>query len=283
MFIATATSRIVGGLASGLAGLASNIYVLLWDTSLAILNLFAFNRKVGHVILQGNPGYGGKWPVYIAPQEGDSRSCCPALNAMANHGILPRDGKNIPYTVMSAKIQQTFNFAPSFCYFVPKFLADMLSRDYYNDTISLSDLNVHNGIEHDASLLRHDVYHQPDQGKPAIDLIDGLLKCATGPNNTLTVHDMSVYSSKRRRDARANNPQFSLSTFHKVFGSSNSSTLLLFFGGRVSDLEVFLKEERFPEGWEPSVRSPWGLTMATFQGTVLAVELGIDESKGVKL
>ena len=55
---------------------------------------------------------------------------------------------------MSTAIRNTYNFAPSFCYFVPKYMADLLTRDYNKDTIDLSDIDVHNGIEHDGSLFR---------------------------------------------------------------------------------------------------------------------------------
>lgn len=51
----------------------------------------------------------------------------------------------------------------------------------------------------------------------------------------------------------------------------------------MDDLKVILKEERLPEGWESRVRNPFGLTLAAFNSTVLGVELGIDESTGVKL
>ena len=51
------------------------------------------------------------------------------------------------------------------------------------------------------------------------------------------------------------------------------------FGGRVSDLESILIDECLPEGWESRVRKPFGLTIASFQPTVLRVEFGIDESK----
>jgi len=257
-------------------------YVLSWDFLLFLINVVAFKRKPGRVIAQGSPGYGGKWPQFIPPKDTDSRSCCPALNALANHGILPRDGRDIPYTVMSKTVRDVYNFSPSFSYFVPWFTANLLTRSYSRDTFDLSDLNVHNGIEHDASLLRHDIFHQPDQSKPALDLIDELLSSATGPNNTITPHDLSVFSSKRRREARANNGQFTLSTFSKIFGSSNSSTLLTIFGGRVDDLTVVLKEERLPDNWEPRIRNPFGLTIAAFNRTVFRVELGIDESTGDK-
>lgn len=51
------------------------------------------------------------------------------------------------------------------------------------------------------------------------------------------------------------------------------------YGGRVADLEPILIEERIPEGWESRVRKPMGLTVATFNKTVLKVEMGISEKK----
>lgn len=35
----------------------------------------------------------------------DSRSPCPALNVLANHGYLPRDGKNIPADLLQRVVQ----------------------------------------------------------------------------------------------------------------------------------------------------------------------------------
>ena len=76
----------MGGIGGFFASLANNIFVFSWDFALFVLNLASFKRKVGKVTLEGNPGFGGKWPEYIPPTETDSRSACPALNAMANHG-----------------------------------------------------------------------------------------------------------------------------------------------------------------------------------------------------
>lgn len=47
----------------------------------------------------------------------------------------------------------------------------------------------------------------------------------------------------------------------------------------MKDLESILIEERLPEGWESRILRRMGLTMATFNFTVLKVERGIDESK----
>ncbi|PSR75694.1 hypothetical protein PHLCEN_2v8985 [Hermanssonia centrifuga] len=118
---------------------------------------------------------------------------------------------------------------------------------------------------------------QPDQGKPAIHLIRELLSCGSGPNGDLTPIDLSRFSGKRRAESKKSNPQFSLSTFHKLFGSSNSSTLLTIFGGRLKDITPFLLEERLPEGWQPRIVHPMGLTMTEFNKTAFQVELGIKE------
>lgn len=74
------------------------------------------------------------------------------LNALANHGILPHDGKNITFKDLNAKVRQSFNFAPSFCFFTPKFAAGFLNKSYFHDSFDLADLAKHSddAIEHDA-------------------------------------------------------------------------------------------------------------------------------------
>jgi len=205
------------------------------------------------------------------------------LNAMANHGILPHDGKNISFRELNTKIRHTFNFAASFCFFVPKFAADFLNRSYRNDHFDLAELSLHGAIEHDASLTREDAALVPDQGKPDLKLVNDLLKEATGtmPDGSprLTIPDLSRALSKRRVDARRTNKDYTEDFFHNAFGSSNSSTMLTLFGGSISDLTPMLTEERFAENWEPRVRSRFGLTMAKFNGTVIPVELGVNTKK----
>ncbi|KAJ7911850.1 Chloroperoxidase [Mycena leptocephala] len=266
---------------SGAGKALQNIYIFTWDAWLTVVNLFRPNLKIGTVVPQGSPGAGGKWPEFVPPKEGDSRSCCPALNALANHGILPHDGRNIKFTEMTAAVRTSFNFAQTFCIFVPTFMAGVLLKNYKTDSCDLADVSLHNGIEHDASLTRQDYKYDPDQGKPYLPFIEDLLASATGKdqdgNRILTEADLSRYSGKRRAEARATNPDFTLDKFHKLFGSSNSSTLLTIFGGKVADLEPFLTEERIPEGWEPRVRGRKGLTFLTFNRTVLKVEGAIKE------
>jgi hypothetical protein len=205
------------------------------DVGVAIYNTFTPSLPKGSVIPAGRPGHGGIWPPYEPPKEGYSRSPCPALNALANHGILPRDGKNIRFTEMSRKIHETYNFANTvrvyshlspylltvdqFCFVVPYYCANMLGRDYHRDTFNLADLALHNGIEHDASLCRVDTALCPNQADIHQPYIERLLASASGPNETLTRADVARQLSIRRAESRVENPEFSLALIHKAFGS----------------------------------------------------------------
>ncbi|EJF56466.1 chloroperoxidase-like protein [Dichomitus squalens LYAD-421 SS1] len=272
-----ALKRLSTGLASGLGGILVNGVLFPIDFFLFLFNLLTPDHKAGRLIPEGHPGFGGKWPEYSPPQEGDSRCSCPALNAMANHGILPRSGRNITFRDLSRLVQETYNFAPTFCFFVPNYAANMLNRSYWKDSFDLSDIDAHNCIEHDASLMRVDAAEDPDQGKIAHGLVERVLAAGTGKNGNLTKKDLSRLLGQRRVEAKRNNPKFSLAFIHRIFGASNASTLLTIFGGRIEDLRPFLREERLPDGWEPRVRHRMGLTMLEFNLTVTPVELGIKE------
>jgi hypothetical protein len=208
--------------------------VFLVDNVLVILNLIMPKLKPGEVVPKGSPGYHRTWPEYVPPKEGDSRSACPILNAMANHGILPHDGKNITFRELNSTVRTTTNFAASFCFFVPYFSAGFLNKSYWNDRFDLEDLSLHSekAIEHDGSLTRQDKALVPDQGKPDLQLVHDLLQEATGkmPDGSprLTSPDLSRALSKRRADAQKTNSQYTQSFFHKVFGSSKYALSYLY-------------------------------------------------------
>ncbi|PFH51179.1 hypothetical protein AMATHDRAFT_3310 [Amanita thiersii Skay4041] len=253
--------------------------VFIWDAGIAFMNIITPKRKSGHIISNHEPGSEGEWPKYMPPTETDSRSACPALNALANHGILPRDGRNISFPELNHAIRVTYNLAPSFSYLLPKFGARVLNKRYSKDKVDLADFNLHNGIEHDASLTRDDSIQQVDQGKPSLSLVKGLLSSATGNDKDgdviLTAKDIARYSSKRRQDSMASNKSYSLSFLHKIFGSANSSLLLTVFGGVTSDLEPFLIEERLLDGWETQRRERFGHTLFSLNKTTHSIEAGI--------
>jgi len=319
VFIITALRRIGRGTFAKLFDGIFFLGLLGWDFSLVLINLITFKRKVGRVTPKGQPGEGGVWPEYIPPKEGDSRCSCPALNALANHGIIPRDGRDISFRDLSAHVRSTYNFSPTFSLYVPRYIAKILGRSYRNGRFNLSDIDVHNGIEHDASLVRRDAAEQFHQGMPDPGLVAALIRSATGPpptsfedqqhtttpsqdplppnkspyfhvaahvakatsdldlNRTLTSSDLTRRLGERRREAQQSNSQYSQNQTQKIFGSSNASTLLTTFGGRLSDIYPFLTEERLPDGWESRIRDQMGLTIFSFNRTVYGVEFGIKE------
>ena len=64
---------------------------------------------------------------------------------------------------------------------------------------------------------------------------------------------------------------------HSCLAAISASTLVMIFGGRLSDIYTFMAEERIPNGWESRVRDQMGLTFFSLNRTVIGVELGIKE------
>jgi len=250
------------------------------DFVYTILALVLPYRPVGAVIPAGRPGFGGLWPQYGRPIEGDSRSPCPGLNALANHGILPRNGKKITYKEMSEACQHAYNLSPS--------LADQLTASAYmvdqgRGFIDLMDLNALQVVQHDASFTRPDIAFCPDQSFPHADLVEYMLSHSTN-GKTMSLEDFCYFSGLRRAECKASNGEYSLtySFFHKFFGSGNAAFMYSLFGGDVKDLRVWLTEERFPDKWEPKVRWSYGHTIVFAQKTTIEVEFNTHENQKLR-
>jgi hypothetical protein len=269
------------GFSSGVSNFFYDVKITSWDVILTLLNLVGSKRRIGDVTPEGHPGYGGHWPEFRPPQETDSRCSCPGLNALANHGIISRSGRAISFVDLDRHVRATYNISSTLSSFVPHYAARMLKKSFNNDTFDLEELDVHNGIEHDASLLRLDAAFQPNQSTKHVPYIEELLTSASGKdkdgNDVITVKDLSKLLGKRRAVSRAVNKEFQLKPFHKLFGCANASLLLSTMGGRVDDLHSFLLDERLPEGWESRVRQSRGLTLVNFNKLALTIECGVRE------
>lgn len=239
--------------------------ITAWDFVLFLINVLSPPRKLGSI---GHRDSQGLWPEFIAPGPKDSRAPCPGLNAMANHGILPHDGKNITMAELEKALQTTFNFSPS----LTKATAGSIAKTFGRNAIDLGDLSYHNIIEHDASFLRWDAAQEPNQGNPSLhgELINKLLRDATGPRSAehpqgyITPNDLSISLTQRRKDCRKENPWYSLSFAQKFFAASNATLVIEAFGGDVADARTIFLEERFPQGWETKMRQRMGFTQFEF-------------------
>jgi len=95
----------------------------------------------------------------------------------------------------------------------------------------------------------------------------------------LTAKDLSAALSQRFADSKANNPNFTTSFLHRMFGAGNASFLLTLFGGSVAPIRTLLLEERIEDGWVPANASRFGVTLAAFNNTAIKVALGRKRSR----
>ncbi|ETS82553.1 hypothetical protein PFICI_04429 [Pestalotiopsis fici W106-1] len=100
---------------------------------------------------------------FVAPKADDSRSPCPGLNALANHGFLPRSGKNIDLIMVQTAAAEAHNFRTDVLTTAFQQAVDFkLSTTGNYSTINLEDLKKHDTIEIDGSLSRNDFYFGDD-------------------------------------------------------------------------------------------------------------------------
>lgn len=140
-------------------------------------------------------------------------------------------------------MQSTYNFAPTYCWYLPNYAANFMKKKYNTDTFDLKDMDLHNKIEHDGSLIRafvsiplrarrllilfggvgEDTHFEPDQSKIATHLIEELLNSASGKdaqgNPVLTSSDLGKALGQRMADSKAGNPEFTTSLLHRLFGA----------------------------------------------------------------
>ncbi|KAJ6103508.1 hypothetical protein N7486_005935 [Penicillium sp. IBT 16267x] len=274
------------GLLRGLISLIITLLTLglftIWlqtrDLFILLANLFSPSRRVGSVVALGNPGHGSTWPKYIPPVKGiDSRSPCPGLNTLANHEILPHDGRNLTYKQISRAIQHAYNLSPTLA---EQLTSSAVLLDQGRGHINLHDLNALNIVQHDASFTRPDIAFCPDQSFPHPQMVEMLLDHATN-NEFLSINDLVYYSGLRRAKSKRSNGQYSLtwSFLHKYLGSGSCALIYSIFGGDVEDLRIWLNEERFPDGWEPRNREAHGLTIAQASAITLTIEFNINEKQ----
>ncbi|KAJ7575701.1 Chloroperoxidase [Mycena floridula] len=194
---------------------------------------------------------------WIAPKATDLRSPCPALNTLANHGFLPRDGKGLtPDSVIKAS-GDGFNVQPDLLFLAARL---GLTTSTALDTFTLDDIKLYNSIEHDASLSRGDfalgdnlhfnetIYQTLANSNPGVDFFN-----ATSAGQV---------QKQRLADSQATNPKLINTSKEFSLRTGQSALYLSIMGDPTTGVapknfvNIFFREERMPieEGWKrPSV------------------------------
>ncbi|KAH9900008.1 Cloroperoxidase [Cubamyces lactineus] len=200
---------------------------------------------------------------YCPANPGDSRSPCPALNALANHGYLPHDGRNLTASQLAHAIQEVYGLSPVFATFLAY---GGVARCGTHGKLDLHELAAHNVVEHDGSLVHADAGKGEKYAPTNVDpvLLRQLLD--TSPKDYLSLKDLTQAQVTRQA---ASPPLHSLQSLvskgeldliMEVFGvrgSEGASQSLIpdeALGDELvvpkSFLEQWLGQEKLPDGWQ---------------------------------
>ncbi|KAI0300583.1 Chloroperoxidase [Multifurca ochricompacta] len=185
-------------------------------------------------------------------QPGDVRSPCPALNTLANHGYLPRDGKQLTPAIMIQALQEGYGLSTPLAYLLVYGGTALLGQA---GAFGLDDLARHNRIEHDASLVHNDT---PDRDEyapisPDAKLVGEFLHRAED-GQIMTVEDVARARVERESQCPV------LNGLHAEIARGEMAIALGLFSQTNSDqqgipldmLRIWLSEERLPDGWKPT-------------------------------
>ncbi|KAI0975591.1 putative chloroperoxidase [Xylaria arbuscula] len=196
---------------------------------------------------------------YVKPKSTDSRSPCPMLNTLANHGYLPHDGRNITTQDIGDAIFEATNWSADFGIFP----ATAALKNLNVTSIKLSDLNSTPGGEHPGSLTRKDA-SSGDSNTIDPTRVEQLL--TDSKTNYLTVD--SVAKTRNRLDKSSAPP---LTTSQLGVAQGEAALMLLLMRDTYVSLQnseknattlrapkdrskVWLLDEKFPtaQGWLPA-------------------------------
>jgi hypothetical protein len=213
---------------------------------------------------------------YVLPDftNGDQRGPCPAINTLANHGFINRNGKGVLMVDLLKALSEVYDIheqtlingpgvvgalAFGLTTLIPGRVAGSTAiEDHFLD---LSNLFLRPGkLEHDASLARTDSFFcDNEKSLLANDArIDGLLAMA-GDKSFLDRDDIAAYRRNRILDTKIFNNDTMSSTFPVILGMTIESMLLMIVGqderlDRIDKktLEQWLRNETIPDGYAPT-------------------------------
>ncbi|KAK6000392.1 hypothetical protein QM012_003638 [Aureobasidium pullulans] len=172
------------------------------------------------------------------------RGPCPGLNALANQGYLPRNGKNITLPQVEEALRTALHMDKALATAITKPLRSLVRKD---GTFDLVLMRQHNVIEHDASFTRFD-FREGDNYNFQPTLFRKMLNDANGgPVTVSSLARTYVRRNKESRDAGAPALPWNLWFVNLLQSVSLMNTAKM--GGELSKemMTTFYEQERFPD------------------------------------
>ncbi|TFK53277.1 Cloroperoxidase [Heliocybe sulcata] len=197
---------------------------------------------------------------YIPPGPNDYRSPCPALNTLANHGYLPRDGRNLRARVLIKALQEGYNLTYPLAAFLTYGGFILLGQFAH---VSLLDLCRHNAVEHNASLAHADAASGSEYA-PNVSQPGYMQALETDSSDGAHLTNFDVAKARVRREEQSGD----MDGVHAEIARGEMALVLRIFGGPeekipLEDLRCWLMEERFPAGWKADHRQTLLQTVRT--------------------
>ncbi|KAF9567665.1 Cloroperoxidase [Agrocybe pediades] len=206
---------------------------------------------------------------FCPAQEGDSRSACPALNSLANHGYIARDGKNLAASDIIQGLKECYRLSAPLAYFLTYAGFTLLRK--VGKRIALYEISKHGLVEHNASLVHHDTPEGQTYAPVEIDLglADALYadvqpgvkeieaRSSSGVQGELRflMNDEDVARARIRRERECG----PISAFQQEIARGEMAIILGVWevktrrktGIPMEYFQVWIEEERLPDGWRP--------------------------------
>ncbi|KAM0338179.1 hypothetical protein ACHAPU_011429 [Fusarium lateritium] len=188
-----------------------------------------------------------------APTSSDRRSPCPMLNAVTNHGYLPRNGLNISLDDLIVAFTDVVNLDPA----ATTLVGSKALKTGDGVTFNLDDLKMHGVLEHDGSLSRADTY-----SGDASSFNETIWKQTSSHFNesTISIQTAAIARKERLSAAAAANPEFDLPAAQVQISLIETALYLSVFGNTDNGnantqwVKTLFEHERLPyeEGFKRS-------------------------------
>ncbi|THV85047.1 Cloroperoxidase [Aureobasidium pullulans] len=214
------------------------MYLGLWDCLKGFLTFDVSRRDVNGLINSKGGDY------YYTRGNIANRGPCPGLNALANQGYLPRDGKNITLPQVEEALRISLHMEKALASSITRPLRPLLRKD---GTFDLVLMRQHNVIEHDASFTRLD-FREGDNYNFQPRLFRAMLDDAG--NGPITISSLAKTYIRRNKESRAAGaPALPWNLWFVNLLQSVSLMNTAKMGGKLDRevLRAFYEEERFSE------------------------------------
>jgi len=180
---------------------------------------------------------------YTAPNDGDDRSPCPALNTLANHGFIPRTGRGLTAPILISGLQEAYGLSFPLAAFLTYGGIVLLGQvvgfgaDPRRDGVgfSLKDLARHDRIEHDASIthpntLAGDEYAPSKQDAALLAAFAEDARPAPGPSREKGLLSYGPEDIARARVRREAQPGTRIDAVHQEVARGEIALVFSIFG-----------------------------------------------------